>query len=130
MTEPQSGTRIDYREGKLVVPDDPIVPFIEGDGTGPDIWHATQYVLDGTVAKVYGGKKKFHCIERRLRQIFAGRGKRFVAREHFEPMELFLATVNLGHRSVEDVLRGVPDVGTGAVTLDEGNDGIVGDDQF
>jgi isocitrate dehydrogenase len=63
MTQPQSGTRIDFRDGKLVVPDDPIVPFIEGDGTGPDIWRATQYVLDGTVAKVYGGKKKFHWFE-------------------------------------------------------------------
>jgi isocitrate dehydrogenase len=63
MTEPQSGTRIDFRDGKLVVPDDPIVPFIEGDGTGPDIWRATKYVLDGTVEKVYGGKKKFHWYE-------------------------------------------------------------------
>ncbi|MCU1227760.1 MAG: isocitrate dehydrogenase, NADP-dependent, prokaryotic type, partial [Acidobacteria bacterium] len=63
MTEPQSGTRIDFRDGKLVVPDDPIVPFIEGDGTGPDIWRATKYVLDGTVDKVYGGKKKFHWYE-------------------------------------------------------------------
>src|SRR5947199_3637817 len=63
MTEPQSGTRIDYRDGKIVVPDGPIIPFIEGDGTGPDIWRATQYVLDGTVAKVYGGKKKFHWFE-------------------------------------------------------------------
>ena len=63
MTEPQSGTRIDYRDGKIVVPDDPIVPFIEGDGTGPDIWRATKYVLDGAVAKIYGGKKKFHWHE-------------------------------------------------------------------
>jgi len=67
MTEPQSGTRIDYRDGRIVVPDDPIIPYIEGDGTGPDIWRATQYVLDGTVAKVYGGKKKFHWHE-----VFAG----------------------------------------------------------
>ena len=52
-----SGTRIDYKDGAIVVPDDPIIPFIEGDGTGPDIWRATQYVIDGTVAKVYGGKK-------------------------------------------------------------------------
>jgi isocitrate dehydrogenase len=63
MTEPQSGTRIGYRDGKIVVPDDPIVPFIEGDVTGPDIWRATRYVLDGTVEKVYGGKKKFHWHE-------------------------------------------------------------------
>jgi len=61
--QPQSGTRIDYRDGKIVVPDDPIIPFIEGDGTGTDIWRATRYVLDGTVAKVYGGKKKFHWHE-------------------------------------------------------------------
>ena len=52
-----SGTRIDYKDEAIVVPDDPIIPFIEGDGTGPDIWRATQYVIDGTVAKVYGGKK-------------------------------------------------------------------------
>jgi isocitrate dehydrogenase len=61
--QPKSGTRIDFRNGSIVVPDDPIIPFIEGDGTGPDIWHATQYVLDGAVAKVYGGKKKFHWLE-------------------------------------------------------------------
>jgi isocitrate dehydrogenase len=61
--QPESGTRIDYRNGSIVVPDDPIVPFIEGDGTGPDIWHATRYVLDGAVTKIYGGKKKFHWLE-------------------------------------------------------------------
>jgi len=61
--QPESGTRIDFRNGSIVVPDDPIIPFIEGDGTGPDIWRATQYVLDGAVAKVYGGKKKFHWLE-------------------------------------------------------------------
>src|SRR3954447_16691159 len=55
---PASGTRIGYENNQIVVPDDPIIPFIEGDGTGPDIWRATQYVLDGTVAKVYDGKKK------------------------------------------------------------------------
>jgi isocitrate dehydrogenase len=65
--KPQSGTRIDYKDGKLIVPDDPIVPFIEGDGTGADIWRATRYVLDGTVEKIYGGKKKFHWHE-----VFAG----------------------------------------------------------
>src|SRR5258708_28159708 len=61
--KPQSGTRIDYKDGKLIVPDDPIVPFIEGDGTGADIWRATRYVLDGAVEKVYGGKKKIHRHE-------------------------------------------------------------------
>jgi len=63
MNKPQSGTRIDYRDAQLVVPDDPIVPFIEGDGTGPDIWRATSYVIDGAVQKIYGGKKKIHWFE-------------------------------------------------------------------
>jgi isocitrate dehydrogenase len=58
-----SGTRIDYRDGEIAVPDDPIIPYIEGDGTGPDIWRATRYVIDGTVAKVYGGKKKIEWKE-------------------------------------------------------------------
>src|SRR5215218_8067992 len=62
-----SGTRIDYQNGRIVVPDDPIIPYIEGDGTGPDIWRATQFVLDGAVAKVYGGKRKFAWFE-----VFAG----------------------------------------------------------
>ena len=62
-----SGTRIDYKDGAIVVPDDPIIPFIEGDGTGPDIWRATQYVIDSTLAKVYGGKKKITWTE-----IYAG----------------------------------------------------------
>jgi isocitrate dehydrogenase len=56
--KPTTGTRIDYRNGAISVPDDPIIPYIEGDGTGPDIWRATQYVVDGTVRKIYGGKKK------------------------------------------------------------------------
>jgi isocitrate dehydrogenase len=65
--KPASGTRIGYSNGVIEVPDDPIVPYIEGDGTGPDIWRATQHVVDGTVAKVYGGKRKFHWYE-----VFAG----------------------------------------------------------
>jgi isocitrate dehydrogenase len=49
---------IRFNAGRLVVPDDPIIPFIEGDGTGPDIWRASVRVLDAAVAKAYGGKKK------------------------------------------------------------------------
>lgn len=64
---PQSGTRIDYRDGQISVPDDPIVPFIEGDGTGPDIWRATSFVIEGAVEKSYGGKRKIHWYE-----VFAG----------------------------------------------------------
>jgi isocitrate dehydrogenase len=51
-------TAITIRNGRLDVPDDPIIPFIEGDGTGPDIWRASVRVLDAAVAKAYGGKRK------------------------------------------------------------------------
>src|SRR5687767_5667444 len=60
---PTSGTRIGYENNRIVVPDDPIVPYIEGDGTGPYIWRATRVVIDGVVEKVYGGKKKIHWHE-------------------------------------------------------------------
>jgi isocitrate dehydrogenase len=50
-------------EGRLRVPDEPIVPFIEGDGTGPDIWRAAQRVLDAAVAKAYGGKRRIAWFE-------------------------------------------------------------------
>src|SRR5215210_6536474 len=63
IANPASGTRIGYENNTLIVPDDPIVPFIEGDGTGPDIWRATKYVVDGVVDKVYGGKRKIHWHE-------------------------------------------------------------------
>ena len=49
--------------GKLVVPDNPILPFIEGDGTGPDIWRASVRVMDAAVAKAYGGKRRIHWME-------------------------------------------------------------------
>jgi isocitrate dehydrogenase len=49
---------ISFTTGRLVVPDDPIIPFIEGDGTGPDIWRASVRVLDAAVQNAYGGRKK------------------------------------------------------------------------
>src|SRR5690349_13942407 len=52
------GTAITLRNGQLVVPDDPIIPFIEGDGTGRDIWRASVRVFDAAVEKAYGGKRK------------------------------------------------------------------------
>ena len=51
LAAPSTGTAITRHNGKLVVPDDPIIPFIEGDGTGPDIWRASVRVLDAAVAK-------------------------------------------------------------------------------
>lgn len=53
-----TGTKVKIVKGKLKVPNDPIIPFIEGDGTGPDIWAASVRVLDAAVEKAYHGKKK------------------------------------------------------------------------
>src|SRR2546428_10355692 len=52
---PKNGKAITISGGRLAVPDQPILPFIEGDGTGPDIWRASQRVLDAAVEKAYGG---------------------------------------------------------------------------
>jgi isocitrate dehydrogenase len=60
---PAQGQKITIQNGKLSVPDQPIVPFIEGDGTGPDIWRASVRVLDAAVQKAYGGKRKIQWME-------------------------------------------------------------------
>lgn len=67
ITIPVSGEKITIQNEKLNVPDNPIIPFIEGDGTGPDIWRASQKVFDSAVKKAYGSKKKIHWME-----IYAG----------------------------------------------------------
>jgi len=63
LTPPVDGTPLTRKQGQLVVPDDPIIPFIEGDGTGPDIWRASVRVLDAAVGKEFGGKKKIAWTE-------------------------------------------------------------------
>jgi isocitrate dehydrogenase len=60
---PAEGARITKTATGLVVPDRPIIPFIEGDGTGPDIWRASVRVLDAAVAKAYGGKRRIEWME-------------------------------------------------------------------
>ena len=64
---PQNGQPIDYRNGQFEVPDNPIIPFIEGDGTGRDIWKASQRVFDAAVEKAYSGRRAIRWFE-----IFAG----------------------------------------------------------
>jgi isocitrate dehydrogenase len=64
---PAQGSRIGFDGKTIVVPDDPIIPFMRGDGVGPDIWRATQRVLDAVVAKVYAGKRRIAWFE-----VFAG----------------------------------------------------------
>jgi isocitrate dehydrogenase len=64
---PETGEKITVKDGKLQIPDNPIIAFIEGDGTGPDIWNASKRVLDAAVEKAYSGKKKIVWME-----IYAG----------------------------------------------------------
>jgi isocitrate dehydrogenase len=78
---PPGGKAITMVDGKLVVPDHPVVPFIEGDGTGPDIWKASQRVFDAAVEKAYGGKRKIHWME-----VLAGQ-KSFLAINNWLPDE-------------------------------------------
>ena len=63
LTAPATGSRITMVSGKLRVPDQPIIPFIEGDGTGPDIWAASRHVFDGAVGKAYGSKRAIVWFE-------------------------------------------------------------------
>ena len=68
LTPPREGQRVRIREdGGLEVPDEPIIPWIEGDGIGPDIWVGTRHVLDGAVSRAYQGKLRIVWFE-----IFAG----------------------------------------------------------
>jgi isocitrate dehydrogenase len=75
VTVPASGQKIGWKDGKLQVPDNPIIPYFAGDGTGPDIWRATQVVLDAAVARAYEGKKKIAWME-----VYAG----LTALQHYD----------------------------------------------
>ncbi len=63
LSAPKQGSPITVQNGRLVVPDDPIIPFIEGDGTGRDIWKASRRVFDAAVDKSFGGKKRVEWFE-------------------------------------------------------------------
>ena len=58
-----TGTRIDWQDGGYIVPNDPIIPFIEGDGIGPDIWRASRLVFDAAVERAYGGSRQIVWME-------------------------------------------------------------------
>jgi len=78
---PSAGERIQFANGKLVVPRNPIIPFIEGDGTGPDIWRASVRVFDAAVEKAYGKERKIAWME-----VFAGE-KSFTQYKDWLPQE-------------------------------------------
>src|SRR5437588_5007720 len=64
---PSNGARVTYRNGLYQIPDNPIIPFIEGDGIGRDIWKASRRVFDAAVDRAYGGKRHIAWFE-----VFAG----------------------------------------------------------
>ncbi|MCZ6526150.1 MAG: NADP-dependent isocitrate dehydrogenase [Gammaproteobacteria bacterium] len=67
MQTPAQGDKITITKGKIQVPDNPIIPFIEGDGIGPDVWRASKRVMDAAVSKAYGGNREISWME-----IYAG----------------------------------------------------------
>jgi isocitrate dehydrogenase len=113
-----AGDPIRIADGTLQVPDRPIIPFIEGDGTGPDIWKASQLVFDAAVEKAYGGKKRIAWME-----VFAGE-KAFNRFKDWLPEDTVAAfkefhvgikgplttPVGGGIRSLNVTLRQVPDL--------------------
>src|SRR5271155_2251481 len=82
---PNDGEKIHLADGKLQVPDRPIIPFIEGDGTGRDIWRASVRVLDAAVSKAYGTKRRIEWME-----VYAGE-KSFKAFNSWLPDETVAA---------------------------------------
>src|SRR3990170_6993027 len=60
---PTNGQTVEYRDGKFIIPDRPIIPFVEGDGTGRDIWKASRRIFDAAVEKAYGGKRQVAWYE-------------------------------------------------------------------
>jgi isocitrate dehydrogenase len=86
---PQDGTPIQYSNGTYQVPDNPIIPYIEGDGTGRDIWRASQRVFDAAVARAYGGERAVKWFE-----VFAGE-KAFARFQNWLPEDTVQAARDL-----------------------------------
>jgi len=89
ITLPVGGEAIRYEHGQFIVPNHPIIPFIEGDGTGRDIWRASQRVFDAAVAKAYGGKRSVKWFE-----VLAGE-KAYRQTQNWLPEDTVKATVDL-----------------------------------
>ncbi len=85
---PADGQPIEYKDGSYTVPDRPVIPFIEGDGTGRDIWKASQRVFDAAVEKAYGGKRKVEWYE-----VLAGE-KSYRKTQNWLPDDTVKATVD------------------------------------
>ncbi len=123
LNPPTSGSKITIKKGILSVPDHPIIPFIEGDGTGPDIWNASVIVFDAAVAKAYGGKRKISWFEtyagEKAKQVYGDAcPANFLPDETLEVMKEYLISikgplttpVGEGIRSLNVTLRQVLDL--------------------
>ena len=115
---PSGGDKITFEKGSLKVPDRPIIPFVEGDGTGPDIWRASVRVFDAAVEKAYGGQRRIAWME-----VFAGEKsfsqfKDWLPQESVDAMQEFRVSikgplttpVGGGIRSLNVTLRQVLDL--------------------
>ncbi len=92
-TQVPAGDKITMQDGRLQVPDQPIIPFIRGDGTGPDIWHASQLVFDAAVEKAYGGSRKLAWMEVFAGQIAYDRFNEWLPEETLQAFREFLVGI-------------------------------------
>ncbi|HEY8369886.1 MAG TPA: isocitrate dehydrogenase (NADP(+)) [Thermodesulfobacteriota bacterium] len=90
---PKSGSKIEWKDGKLQVPDDPIIPYIEGDGIGRDIWPVAQAVFDAAVQKAYGGKKKVHWFEIPAGEKSIAQYNEILPEESLQAIEYYLVSI-------------------------------------
>ncbi len=90
---PKSGTKIEWRDGRLEVPDDPIIPYIEGDGIGRDISPAAQGVFDAAVAKASGGKRRVHWWEIPAGEKAVARYNEILPEESLQAIEEYLVSI-------------------------------------
>src|SRR4029078_6693732 len=104
---PATGTAITRKNGRLVGPDAPIIPYIECDGTGPDIWRASVRVFDAAVAKAYGGSRKIAWMEVYAGEKRAKQVAKWLADRHLETLSETVRELSAGrhHRSLPRILR-------------------------
>lgn len=86
-------SKIKIKSGKLIVPDHPVIPFIEGDGTGPDIWNASVKVFDAAVAKAYGGQRKIEWLEVLAGEKAFKQTKNWLPEETLKTMKDYLVSI-------------------------------------
>jgi len=113
-----TGSKITFENGKLIVPDNPVICFIEGDGIGPDIWKASQAVMDAAVEKAYAGKKKISWHEVLAGEKAFNKTGKWLPEETLKDLEEYLVgikgplttPVGGGIRSLNVTLRQVLDL--------------------